>query len=164
MKATIEIPDDLYRQVKARSALQGQTIREVTERLLPGLAFGRRVERHGWWATGWLNGYSTASRRTYRGRPRARSWRKAAIAWGPRVFTVDANVWVAALDPSDPKHDDRLRFLQVAPPDRGTSLLGPALLLVETARALARRRNNPNAGLSAAKTLRELQVRGLYPS
>ncbi|MDQ3772983.1 MAG: hypothetical protein M3461_00600 [Pseudomonadota bacterium] len=32
MKATIEIPDDLYRQVKARPALQGRTIREVTER------------------------------------------------------------------------------------------------------------------------------------
>ena len=30
MKATIEIPDDLYRQVKARAALQGHTIREVT--------------------------------------------------------------------------------------------------------------------------------------
>jgi hypothetical protein len=30
MKATIEIPDDLYRQVKAKSALEGHTIREVT--------------------------------------------------------------------------------------------------------------------------------------
>ncbi len=30
MKATIEIPDELYRQVKAVSALQGRTIREVT--------------------------------------------------------------------------------------------------------------------------------------
>ena len=30
MKATIEIPHDLYRQVKARAALQGHTIREVT--------------------------------------------------------------------------------------------------------------------------------------
>lgn len=30
MKATIEIPDDLYRQVKAKSALDGRTIREVT--------------------------------------------------------------------------------------------------------------------------------------
>ena len=30
MKATIEIPDELYRQVKACAALQGRTIREVT--------------------------------------------------------------------------------------------------------------------------------------
>ena len=30
MKATIAIPDELYRRVKAKSALQGQPIREVT--------------------------------------------------------------------------------------------------------------------------------------
>lgn len=30
MKATIDIPDELYRQVKARSALQGKAVREVT--------------------------------------------------------------------------------------------------------------------------------------
>jgi hypothetical protein len=30
MKATIEIPDDLYRRVKAKSALQGRPIRAVT--------------------------------------------------------------------------------------------------------------------------------------
>lgn len=30
MKATIEIPDDLYRRVKAKSALQGRAVREVT--------------------------------------------------------------------------------------------------------------------------------------
>lgn len=33
MKATIELPDDLYRRVKAKSALQGRTIREVTMEL-----------------------------------------------------------------------------------------------------------------------------------
>lgn len=31
MKATIDVPDELYRRVKAKSALQGRTIREVTE-------------------------------------------------------------------------------------------------------------------------------------
>ncbi len=30
MKATIEIPDALYRQVKARSALRGRSVRDVT--------------------------------------------------------------------------------------------------------------------------------------
>lgn len=29
MKATIDIPDDIYRQVKAKSALQGLAVREV---------------------------------------------------------------------------------------------------------------------------------------
>lgn len=33
MKATIDIPDELYRQVKARSALQGRAVREVTVEL-----------------------------------------------------------------------------------------------------------------------------------
>jgi hypothetical protein len=30
MKATIDIPDQLYRRVKARAALQGRAVREVT--------------------------------------------------------------------------------------------------------------------------------------
>jgi len=33
MKATIEIPDDLYRKVKAKSALQGRPVRAVAEEL-----------------------------------------------------------------------------------------------------------------------------------
>lgn len=34
MKATIDIPDELYRKVKAKGALQGRPVREVTEQLL----------------------------------------------------------------------------------------------------------------------------------
>lgn len=33
MKATIDVPDELYRRVKAKSALQGRAIREVTVEL-----------------------------------------------------------------------------------------------------------------------------------
>ncbi|MBN1459166.1 MAG: hypothetical protein JXA57_06490 [Armatimonadetes bacterium] len=33
MKTTIDIPDELYRQVKARAALQGRPIRELTVEL-----------------------------------------------------------------------------------------------------------------------------------
>jgi hypothetical protein len=33
MKATIDIPDDLYRRVKAKSALEGRPIRAVTVEL-----------------------------------------------------------------------------------------------------------------------------------
>jgi hypothetical protein len=30
MKVTIDVPDDLYRRVKAKTALQGRAVREVT--------------------------------------------------------------------------------------------------------------------------------------
>jgi hypothetical protein len=33
MKATIDIPDDLYRKVKAKSALEGRPVRDVTLQL-----------------------------------------------------------------------------------------------------------------------------------
>ena len=36
MKATIDIPDELYRQVKAKSALRGQAVREVAVSLFRG--------------------------------------------------------------------------------------------------------------------------------
>lgn len=36
MKATIDIPDDLYRKVKAKSALEGRPIREITAELYRG--------------------------------------------------------------------------------------------------------------------------------
>jgi hypothetical protein len=36
MKATIDIPDDLYRRVKAKSALRGQAVREVVMTLFRG--------------------------------------------------------------------------------------------------------------------------------
>jgi hypothetical protein len=36
MKATMDIPDELYRQVKAKSALRGQAVREVAVSLFQG--------------------------------------------------------------------------------------------------------------------------------
>lgn len=39
MKTTIDIPDDLYRRVKAKSALEGRAVREVT------------IELYGRWLT-----------------------------------------------------------------------------------------------------------------
>lgn len=36
MKATIDVPDELYRRVKAQSALRAQTVREVTVALYRG--------------------------------------------------------------------------------------------------------------------------------
>jgi hypothetical protein len=40
MKATIDIPDDLYRRVKARTAEQGRKIRDVTIELFQGWLAG----------------------------------------------------------------------------------------------------------------------------
>jgi hypothetical protein len=42
MKATIEIPDELYRQLKAKSALEGRAIREVATELFTDYVEGRR--------------------------------------------------------------------------------------------------------------------------
>jgi len=36
MKATIDIPDELYRQVKAKSALRGRAVREIAVSLFQG--------------------------------------------------------------------------------------------------------------------------------
>ena len=53
MKATINIPDDLYRRVKAEAAMQGLTVREVTTRLYrrwldEGVEEEHRPERSDW--------------------------------------------------------------------------------------------------------------------
>lgn len=40
MKATIDIPDDLYRKVKAKTAEQGRKIRDVTIELFQGWLIG----------------------------------------------------------------------------------------------------------------------------
>jgi hypothetical protein len=58
MKATIDIPDELYRRVKARSALLGRAVREVTIELYqswlgqtPASAPAQSSEQ---WLEGWL--------------------------------------------------------------------------------------------------------------
>ena len=71
------------------------------------------------------------------------------------MLTVDANVWVAALDADDAMHASSLRFLETVR-DRGIALFGPGLLLVEAACAVARRRDDAGAALSAAATLRRV--------
>lgn len=59
MKATIDIPDDLYRQVKAEAALRGLTVREVTTRLyrrwLKGGGDGSAREAPSVWLRSWLD-------------------------------------------------------------------------------------------------------------
>lgn len=45
MKTSFDLPDDLYRQVKARSALEGRTVREVATALFAAWVAGD-VEVH----------------------------------------------------------------------------------------------------------------------
>ncbi len=45
MKTTIDIPDALYRQVKARSALEGRAIREVVIDLFAGWLGGGTLQK-----------------------------------------------------------------------------------------------------------------------
>lgn len=56
MRTTLDIPDDLYRQVKARAALEGKSIREVTTdlygRWLAGQAESRRGGKE--WLARWV--------------------------------------------------------------------------------------------------------------
>lgn len=40
MKTSIDLPDDLYRQVKARSALEGRSVREVATALFAAYVAG----------------------------------------------------------------------------------------------------------------------------
>ncbi len=59
MKATIDIPDELYRQVKAEAALRGLTVREVTTRLyrrwLKEDEGGKAREAPAKWLRSWLD-------------------------------------------------------------------------------------------------------------
>jgi hypothetical protein len=41
MKTSLDLPDDLYRQVKSKSALEGRTVREVATELFTAWVEGR---------------------------------------------------------------------------------------------------------------------------
>ena len=61
MKATIQIPDDLYRRVKAQAALRGRTIRDVTTELYRrwlGEEEGGGASQN---PTDWLHGWLSAA-------------------------------------------------------------------------------------------------------
>jgi hypothetical protein len=59
MKATLDIPDGLYRQVKAKSALLGKPVREVTielyERWLAERPSVRAAQSPEAWLSDWLS-------------------------------------------------------------------------------------------------------------
>ncbi len=55
MKATIEVPDELYRRVKARSAMLGRPVREVTVELYRRWLGDVPAEAPGRTASEWLS-------------------------------------------------------------------------------------------------------------
>lgn len=61
------------------------------------------------------------------------------------MLTLDASVWVAALDPRDRFHEPSAAFLRAAV-ERGLAFAGPAFVVVETACAVARRAGDARAG------------------
>ena len=81
MKATIDIPDAMYRQVKAHAALRGRAVREVTIEL---------YER-------WLSeiGETPEASSAADARPRA----AAAEAWLARWDAIGMEVATKAVDP-----------------------------------------------------------------
>lgn len=72
MKATIDIPDDLYRQVKAEAALRGVTVREVTTQLyrrwLSEGESGETRQASSEWLRSWLEAADEAMSRAPAGR------------------------------------------------------------------------------------------------
>ena len=74
VKATIDIPEELYRRVKARSALAGRTVRDVTIELYRrwlGEADPDGSVPRGAWLRGWLDEAEQAIRQAPAG-PTAR--------------------------------------------------------------------------------------------
>jgi hypothetical protein len=60
MKTTLDVPDSLYRQIKARAALKGQTIRSF---FLDAIQDKLRVEREGSdKTTGWRSVFGKANK------------------------------------------------------------------------------------------------------
>lgn len=62
MKATFQIPDELYREVKAETARDGRTVREVTIHLFERWLRERKSEKVSTAAVDWRNFQSPLAR------------------------------------------------------------------------------------------------------
>lgn len=78
------------------------------------------------------------------------------------MITVDASVWAAAFDPRDRFHAASETFLRDHA-RRGTRLHAPAILLLETGCAIARRARSAAPGEAAAARLRSHPALELHP-
>jgi predicted nucleic acid-binding protein len=68
------------------------------------------------------------------------------------AMVVDASVWVAAFDPMDSHHQDSVAFLR-AVEAAGVPLSIPAVALVETGCAIARRTGSSSSASDATRVL-----------
>ncbi len=78
------------------------------------------------------------------------------------MFTIDANIWVAAFDSSDRFHERSVAFLR-ALAARQCALHGPVFLLLEAGCALARRARVPAAAAVVEQRLRAHPTLALHP-
>lgn len=78
------------------------------------------------------------------------------------MLTLDANIWVAAYDPTNRFHADSVRFLRVVA-QQTRQLTCPAFLVVEISCALARRTQNAAAGQAVVERLRKHPALTLLP-
>src|SRR5688572_1792812 len=76
--------------------------------------------------------------------------------------TVDANCWIASLDPTDPFHTVSAEFFERVA-DRAMIMHGPEFVVLEVACAVARRLRDPIQGRQAAEALRMHAGLRLYP-
>jgi plasmid stability protein len=58
MKTTVEIPDSLYRQIKARAALKGQSVKDFLIEAVRAKLAGEKAKPKG--KTGWESVYGAA--------------------------------------------------------------------------------------------------------
>ena len=69
------------------------------------------------------------------------------------MITLDASVWIAALDKKDPRYVESVQFLGHVV-SRSVSLFAPSFALVEVACALARRTGSADFGKRAMEKVR----------
>jgi predicted nucleic acid-binding protein len=70
------------------------------------------------------------------------------------VLALDANLWIAAFDPTDPFHADSVALFRTAA-ERGLPLVGPSYVVLESVCALARRVGNSAIARAAGEKMAE---------
>lgn len=130
MRATLDLPDDLVRQLKLRAARDGRDVQDVAAGLLaaalagPGAGddAGQPVPKH----LPLIKGHS-AARPTPRHSPRSRcatSSRRSSsnTRWSGLKELLDTNTWIALALETHPHHAAARRWYEAAPLTRGDLL------------------------------------------
>ena len=78
------------------------------------------------------------------------------------MLALDANIWIAAFDSTDPFHDDSVALLRAAA-ERGLPLAGPSYVVLESVCALARRVGDSAIAQAAGEKMAEHPALRLEP-